>query len=90
MEPIREQRAEDLIDLANELERNERLHALDGRDAFPVEWVSKHELQPGLIYVGALRVAARAMDRQALAKVCNAAFDNNDERVSALQRYLLG
>jgi len=90
MEPIRAQRAADLLDLANELERNERWHALDGRDPFPVEWVSKHELQPGPIYVGALRIAARAMNAHALAEVCSSAFANNDERVAALQLYLLG
>jgi hypothetical protein len=39
--------------------------------------------------VEALRIVARAADRQALRKAC-AACANDDERVSAIQRYLLG
>ena len=75
----------DLRDLANELEHNERLHAIDGRDSFPVDWVSKFHIRPFPIYIGALRIAARAADRAALAKVCGKQFANNDERVAAIQ-----
>ena len=81
--------AADLTALANELEHNERLHAIDGRDSYPVDWVCKFQIRPNTVYVEALRIAARAADRQALAKAC-AACANDAERVSAIQRYLLG
>jgi hypothetical protein len=80
---------DDLRHLANELEHNERLHAIDGRDSFPVDWVSKFHIRPFPIYVDALRIAARAADRKALAKVCSDAFATNEERTAAIQRYLL-
>jgi hypothetical protein len=81
--------AEELTALASELKHNEGLHAIDGRDSYPVDWVSKFHIAPGPIYVAALRVAARAMDREALTKIC-AACANDHARVNALQRYLLG
>jgi hypothetical protein len=81
--------AADLGALADELEHNERLRAFDGRDSYPVNWVSRFQVAPGAIYVAALRIAARAADREALTKVCGTSA-TNDERVSAIQRYLLG
>jgi hypothetical protein len=90
MDSIHHLETESVTDLANELEHNERLHAVDGRDSFPVDWVSKNHVRPNLVYVDALRVAARAMDRRELAKVCSRSFADNDERVAAIRRYLLG
>ena len=46
--------AADLGALANELEHNERLHAIDGRDSYPVDWVSKFQIRPDAVYVEAL------------------------------------
>jgi hypothetical protein len=81
--------AEDLSALANELEHNEQLHAVDGRDSYPVDWVSRVHIRPTAIYVEALRIAARAMDREAIAKICGA-YAQDDERTGAIQRYLFG
>ena len=81
--------AADLGALANELEHNERLHAIDGRDSYPVDWVSKFQIRPDAVYVEALRIAARAVDREALGQAFAACASDN-EHVAAIQSYLLG
>jgi len=56
---------------------------------FPVDWVSRLRIQPVPIYVDALRITARAADRKVLIMVRIGPFADGDERVIAIQRYLL-
>ncbi len=89
MNPIRLPSGHELTKLADELERVVVLHEDRGGTTFPVEWVSTHHTSPYPIYVAALRVAARASDRDGLAKAWQDAHQTNEDEIAALQRYLL-
>lgn len=80
---------DDFSRLASELEALVALHEQRGGTVFPVEWASKHHASPYRMYAAALRVAARASDREGLANALRSAAQAGEDHTAALLRYLL-